>query len=212
MLNQATTICVAHLSPCNLTHWGQNGLGSRRKSSIVHISWSFIFENKTKKNKSGHSPAMIYVFPTRHPSLPDFYYNGGSQSSSNKVFPTFCREGRKPLGDQVPMAVGPGARPPSRTTTPRFRLQPTLKDQWQRGWRGRNLPTAEPKLHHPPWLLIRVAATRRQGWREEPLRLKPGQPAGAGCLREVRKRHPNKLLLDAGNLAALFLFFKCGHG
>lgn len=92
---------------------------------------------------------MNYVFPTKHPSSPDFCWTGGSQFSSNEVFYFLCREGRKPLGDQVPMlslasrpqqGQGHSHLPPP--PLPHFGSPWRLKDDWWHWWWGCDLPTS----------------------------------------------------------------------
>ena len=118
---------------------------------------------------------MNYVFPTGHTSPPDFYCKGGSQSSSNKVLHIFCREGRKPLGDQAPMlralpADGSGAR--GTATSPYHLclasgLGGGSKMSGGTGGGDVTCPPAELNLHYPPRLLISAADTWWQGWGKE---------------------------------------------
>lgn len=169
MLNQVITICLGHLSPCNLTHWGQNGLGRRKKSSVVHISWSFISKNKTKKKSmSGHNAAMNYVFPKRHPSPLDFCCNGGPQSSSKEALSIFCRAGKNPPEHRLGLASS-CSRDRDTGTFPHHCCLASghgrgSKPRGSTGGGDLTCPSAELNLRYPPQLLISPTATQHQGW------------------------------------------------
>lgn len=118
---------------------------------------------------------MNHIFATRHLSPPDFYHKGGSQYSSNEVLYIFCRERRKPLGDQTPTlralpAVGSGAR--GTAAFPHRRRLASGRGRGSKtsgGTGGRDVtsPPAELNPHYPPRLLISAADTWWQGRGQE---------------------------------------------
>lgn len=162
---------------------------------------------------------MKCMFPTKHPSSFGFLLQGGSEYFSNEVFSVFCREGKEEMSWR-PSAHGESLASKQQrgrghihlpTRHSHFRWQQRLKDeQWHCG-RDVTCPPAEVNPHCPAafWSAWQIPGGRAGGrncptWNCDRDRGK--------CLWKVQRRWGNKLLLDAGDGAVLFLFFKCGHG